>query len=65
MKGGATVIGHNGKPFTTASIGGAIATRAIAPPVDANREFCANRARSVSVTAATARRSTRPDHPLT
>ena len=26
---GATVIGHNGKPFTTASIGGAIATRAI------------------------------------
>jgi uncharacterized protein YaiI (UPF0178 family) len=23
------VIGHNGKPFTTASIGGAIATRAI------------------------------------
>ena len=26
---GATVIGHNGKPFTSASIGGAIATRAI------------------------------------
>jgi uncharacterized protein YaiI (UPF0178 family) len=26
---GATVIGHNGKPFTPASIGGAIATRAI------------------------------------
>ena len=26
---GATVIGHNGKPFTAASIGGAIATRAI------------------------------------
>lgn len=29
LKAGAAVIGHNGKPFTTASIGGAIATRAI------------------------------------
>ena len=29
LKKGATVIGHNGKPFTHASIGGAIATRAI------------------------------------
>lgn len=29
LKKGATVIGHNGKPFTTASIGGAIAARAI------------------------------------
>ena len=29
LKSGATVIGHNGKPFTAASIGGAIATRAI------------------------------------
>ena len=29
LKNGATVIGHNGKPFTRASIGGAIATRAI------------------------------------
>ena len=29
LKKGAAVIGHNGKPFTTASIGGAIATRAI------------------------------------
>ena len=29
LKQGATVIGHDGKPFTTASIGGAIATRAI------------------------------------
>jgi len=29
LKSGATVIGHNGKPFTSASIGGAIATRAI------------------------------------
>jgi uncharacterized protein YaiI (UPF0178 family) len=29
LKLGATVIGHNGKPFTSASIGGAIATRAI------------------------------------
>lgn len=29
LRKGATVIGHNGKPFTPASIGGAIATRAI------------------------------------
>jgi uncharacterized protein YaiI (UPF0178 family) len=29
LKAGAAVIGHNGKPFTAASIGGAIATRAI------------------------------------
>jgi len=29
LKTGATVIGHNGKPFTSASIGGAIASRAI------------------------------------
>jgi uncharacterized protein YaiI (UPF0178 family) len=29
LKKGATVIGPNGKPFTLASIGGAIATRAI------------------------------------
>jgi uncharacterized protein YaiI (UPF0178 family) len=29
LKKGAVVIGPNGKPFTTASIGGAIATRAI------------------------------------
>ena len=29
LKAGATVIDHKGKPFTTASIGGAIATRAI------------------------------------
>ena len=29
LKVGAAVIGPNGKPFTTASIGGAIATRAI------------------------------------
>ena len=29
LKAGATVIGQNGKPFTSASIGGAIATRAI------------------------------------
>ena len=29
LKTGATVIGHNGKPFTAPSIGGAIATRAI------------------------------------
>ena len=29
LKAGATVIGHNGKPFTPASIGGAIATRSI------------------------------------
>ena len=29
LKKGAVVIGNNGKPFTSASIGGAIATRAI------------------------------------
>ncbi|QIK97286.1 YaiI/YqxD family protein [Sphingomonas sp. HDW15A] len=29
LKNGAAVIGHNGRPFTEASIGGAIATRAI------------------------------------
>ena len=29
LKAGATVIGHNGRPFTSASIGCAIATRAI------------------------------------
>jgi uncharacterized protein YaiI (UPF0178 family) len=29
LKAGATVIAHNGKPFTTASIGSAVATRAI------------------------------------
>ena len=29
LKAGATVIGHDGKPMTSASIGGAIATRAI------------------------------------
>jgi uncharacterized protein YaiI (UPF0178 family) len=29
LKAGAQVIAHNGKPFTTSSIGGAIATRAI------------------------------------
>jgi uncharacterized protein len=29
LKAGAAVIGHNGKPFTAASIGSAIATRAI------------------------------------
>ena len=29
LKKGATVIGPNGKPFSSASIGGAIATRAI------------------------------------
>jgi uncharacterized protein YaiI (UPF0178 family) len=29
LKASATVIGHNGKPFTDASIGGAIATRSI------------------------------------
>jgi len=29
LKAGASVIGHNGKPFTSASIGGAVATRAI------------------------------------
>jgi uncharacterized protein YaiI (UPF0178 family) len=29
LKAGSTVLAHNGKPFTTASIGSAVATRAI------------------------------------
>ena len=29
LKAGATVLGHNGKPFTNASIGGVLATRSI------------------------------------
>ena len=29
LKKGAVVLGHNGKPFTSTSIGGAIATRAV------------------------------------
>ncbi len=29
VKAGATVLGHNGKPFTAASIGAAVATRAL------------------------------------
>ncbi len=29
LKAGATVLAHNGRPFTPASIGGAVATRAI------------------------------------
>ena len=38
LKKGATVIGHNGKPFTSASIGGAIATRAIMADLRAGGE---------------------------
>ena len=38
LKAGATVIGHNGKPFTTASIGTAIATRAIMADLRAGGE---------------------------
>jgi uncharacterized protein len=38
LKAGATVIGHNGKPFTTASIGAAIATRAIMADLRAGGE---------------------------
>ena len=38
LKAGATVIGHNGKPFTTASIGSAIATRAIMADLRAGGE---------------------------
>ena len=37
LKAGATVIGHNGKPFTAASIGAAIATRAIMADLRAGR----------------------------
>jgi|TARA_R100000501_G_scaffold18412_1_gene38628 hypothetical protein len=38
IKAGATVIGNNGKPFTSASIGGAIATRAIMADLRAGAE---------------------------
>ncbi len=38
LKAGATVIGNNGKPFTTGSIGGAIATRAIMADLRAGGE---------------------------
>ena len=38
LKAGATVIAHNGKPFTPASIGGAIATRAIMPDLRVGAE---------------------------
>ena len=37
LKKGASVIGPNGKPFTSASIGGAIATRAIMADLRAAR----------------------------
>jgi uncharacterized protein YaiI (UPF0178 family) len=39
LKAGATVIGHNGKPFTPASIGSAIATRAIMADLRAGGEI--------------------------
>ena len=39
LKAGATVMGHNGKPFTSASIGGAIATRAIMADLRAGGEI--------------------------
>lgn len=39
LKAGATVIGHNGKPFTAASIGSAIATRAIMADLRAGGDF--------------------------
>ena len=35
---GATVLGHNGKPFTSAGIGGALATRAIMADLRAGGE---------------------------
>ncbi len=38
LKAGATVIGNNGKPFNTGSIGGAIATRAIMADLRAGGE---------------------------
>ena len=38
LKKGATVLGHNGKPFTAASIGGAIATRATMADLRAGAE---------------------------
>lgn len=44
LKAGATVIGHNGKPFTTASIGSAIATRAIMADLRAGGDAVGGRA---------------------
>ena len=38
LKAGAAVIGHNGKPFTAASIGNAIATRSIMADLRAGGE---------------------------
>ncbi len=38
LKAGATVIGNNGRPFTEASIGGAVATRAIMADLRAGAE---------------------------
>ena len=39
LKAGATVLGPNGKPFTPASIGGAVATRAIMADLRAGGEI--------------------------
>ena len=41
LKAGAIVIGHNGKPFTAASIGGAIALRAIMADLRAGGDIVA------------------------
>jgi uncharacterized protein len=38
LKAGCTVLSHNGKPFTTASIGSAVATRAIMADLRAGGE---------------------------
>ena len=42
LKAGASVLGHNGKPFTTASIGGALATRAIMADLRASGDVVGN-----------------------
>ena len=47
LKAGATVLGHNGKPFTSASIGGAIATRAIMADLRAGAGDAHRRPRAV------------------
>ena len=51
LKAGATVIAHNGKPFTASSIGSAIATRAIMADLRAGGDELAARRRSPRPTA--------------
>ncbi len=61
LKAGATVLSSNGKPFTTASIGGAIATRAIMADLRAGGDIVGGPAPfGKADRAASSRRSTKP-----